>query len=502
MNNQAIFNSTRLSFLAIVVFALFAGLATASAQINKSLSLDEVIRIAADNSREMVSAKHRFRSSFWEYKTFRSQYYPMLKLNTTMPGINRSIQKYTHADGSETFITMSSANYSANLSLSKIIGATGGSLYVNSGMQRMDNLASPLSTNYLTNPVSVGLNQPILAYNPYRWSNKIEPLKYEEARRKFLEDREQVAITAVSSFFDLLQSTISMKIAVTNEANYDTLYKIAKGRYNLGKIAENELLQLELSYLQAKAQVENAKLDLEMNTFKLKSFLRLPEKSELNLFPPSQIPDVKADLGIAQAEARTNRSDKISFDRQRKEAESQVMQAKLDNRFNANLFVQYGLTATAPNYEEAYKNPQDEQLLTFGIQIPILDWGYAKGKIRMAESNRELVQTNVEQQEIDSEQEVFLKVMQFNMQKNQVAIAAKADTVAQKRFYVSKQRYLIGKIDITDLNIAQTETDSARLGYISALRTLWRSYYELRRLTLYDFVVGKPISFEFSSVAW
>jgi outer membrane protein TolC len=164
--------------------------------------------------------------------------------------------------------------------------------------------------------------------------------------------------------------------------------------------------------------------------------------------------------------------------------------------------MQYGLTGTAETYYDAYHNPQDGQLLTFGVQIPILDWGQAKGKIRMAESNRELTQITVEQQEIDFEQEVFMKVMQFNMQQNQVAIAAKADTVAQKRFYVTKQRYLIGKIDITDLNIAQTESDNARLGYITALRTLWRSYYELRKLTLYDFATNKPISFEFSSVAW
>ena len=342
----------------------------------------------------------------------------------------------------------------------------------------------------------------MLAYNPYRWDNKIEPLKYKEAKQKFLEEREQVSISAITFFFDQLQSTISMKIAETNQANYDTLYKIAKGRYNLGKIAENELLQLELSFLQARAQVDNAKLELEMNTFKLKSFLRISEKTDLTLFPPAGFLSTKADLPKALIEARANRADTYSYDRKMKEAESQVMQAKLQNRFNANLFVQYGLTATAADYSDVYKDPQEGQLLSFGIQIPILDWGQAKGKIRMAESNRELVQTTVEQQEIDFEQEVFLKVMQFNMQQNQVNIAAKADTVAQKRFYVTKQRYLIGKIDITDLNIAQTESDNARLSYISALRTLWRSYYELRRLTLYDFAIDKPIDFNFSSVAW
>lgn len=502
MNNLSTISRPHSGFQLIFAIAWILCLSSSYGQESRALTLNDVIQIASDNSREMVLAKHRFRSSFWEYKTFKTQYFPMLKLNTTMPGINRSIQKYTNADGTETFITRSMANYYMDLSLSKIIGFTGGQLFINSGLERVDNFTDPATTNYLSNPISIGLNQPVLAYNPYRWDNKIEPLKYQEAKQKFLEEREQVSISAITYFFDLLQSNISMKIAETNEANYDTLYKIAKGRYNLGKIAENELLQLELSFLQTRAQVDNAKLELEMNTFKLKSFLRLGDKTQLTLFPPSGILNTRADLPKALAEARTNRSDNYSFDRQIKEAESQVQRAKLDNRFNANLFVQYGLTATSPNYNEVYKNPQEGELLTFGIQIPILDWGQAKGKIRMAESNLELVQTTVEQQEIDFEQEVFLKVMQFNMQQNQVNIAAKADTVAQKRFYVTKQRYLIGKIDITDLNIAQTETDNARLAYITSLRTLWRSYYELRRLTLYDFAIDKPISFNFSSVAW
>ena len=46
--------------------------------------------------------------------------------------------------------------------------------------------------------------------------------------------------------------------------------------------------------------------------------------------------------------------------------------------------------------------------------------------------------------EMDFEQEVILKVMQFNLQDDQLQIAGKADTIARNRFEVSKQRFLIG----------------------------------------------------------
>ena len=73
----------------------------------------------------------------------------------------------------------------------------------------------------------------------------------------------------------------------------------------------------------------------------------------------------------------------------------------------------------------------------------------------------------------------------------QLEITRKADEVALKRYNVSQNRYLIGKIDITNLNIALTEKDNAKRGYITALRLFWTAYYELRRLTLYDFAERK-----------
>ena len=56
---------------------------------------------------------------------------------------------------------------------------------------------------------------------------------------------------------------ISLEIAQKNLANNDTIYKIGQGRYNLGRIAENELLDLELNVMNSRQQVAQALVDLE-----------------------------------------------------------------------------------------------------------------------------------------------------------------------------------------------------------------------------------------------
>jgi len=50
-----------------------------------------------------------------------------------------------------------------------------------------------------------------------------------------------------------------------------------------------------------------------------------------------------------------------------------------------------------------------------------------------------------------------------------------------------------GKIDISDLYVAQSENDAALLAYVQALRGAWLAHYRLRRLTLYDYVTGRPL---------
>lgn len=467
-------------------------------QLRKQLTLHDVISIAQLQSPEALSAKNRFLKSFWEMRTSEALLLPKLDLEATLPSYNRSIEKVIQPDGSEAFRERSISSATADLSLRKNIGFTGGEVYMRTGLQRIDYLTGLAPNAWLSTPIVVGYSQNILGFNPYKWSKLIDPMRYREAKRRYLEEVEQIAINTTNLFFNLLISQIQKNIAEQNTAYYDTLYKIGLGRYNLGKIGENELLQLELGYLQAQASFETSALEFEDRMFKLKSYLRIQDDIPIELIPPvDQVRffDVPADFAIELA--NVNNSQSLAFERRLLESDRAVNLARTTDRFSANVFAQYGLTQSATDFDQVYVAPQNQQLFILGIQIPILDWGLSKGRIKVAESDRELVRTAVEQERLDFDQSVFLQVMDFKMQQRRLEIAAKSDTVAQKSYEISRQRYLIDKVSITDLTTAQINSDNSRVSYIRSLQNYWINYYLIRKLTMYDFLDKKEISINF-----
>lgn len=468
-------------------------------QVGGMLTLEEAVKIALRQSPDAHTAMHHFRSNYWQYRNYKAELMPHLSMAGVLPSLSKDVIISQEGDR---FIPVNYSQYSVDMSLSKNIGLTGGRISLKSGLQRLDVFANPETTSYSSVPINIELTQPLFGFNEFRWKKKIEPLQYNEAQRRYLEQVEQIRMNASNVFFGLLNAQIRLKIQMTNLANNDTLYQIARGRYNIGTIAENELLQIELSLLNAKAAVEQAKLDINVSRFNLFSYLRIPEDHNLILIAPDPPQFKPIDAQVAIAYARDHRSESLEFERRMIEAQSGVNMAKSENRFSAMLNAAYGLRSKPIYFQlkDVYLDPNELQQLSIGINVPILDWGAGKGKVKLAESQLELERTSIQQSRIDFDQEVFIKVMKFNMQPTQFAIAAKSDTVALKRYEVTKQRYYIGKIGITDLNIAQTEKDNAQQSYISALSTFWNSYFEIRKLTLYDFAADRPITFDINEI--
>jgi outer membrane protein TolC len=317
-------------------------------------------------------------------------------------------------------------------------------------------------------------------------------LRYEESQKAFNEDMENVAIRASELFFNLLMAQNMVQIQQKNLANNDTLYKISKGRYNLGKIAENELLQMELSVMNAQTNLAQAELDVELSNLQLKTYLKFKGDENIVLQTPEVLPLFEVNENKALEEALKNRQQMVSFKRQKLEAESEVARAK-GERFNINLNASYGLTQSSAVIQDVYTKPLEQQRLRFGVDIPIIDWGRANAKIQTAIANKELIEMQMEQAEQNFRQEIYLSVKQLNMYRQKLLIAIKSDSITQKRYDITIKRYLIGKIGIIDLNIAIIDKNQTKQDYIGALRTYWNAYFELRRKTLYDFELNKPI---------
>ncbi|RPH29130.1 MAG: TolC family protein [Bacteroidales bacterium] len=481
-----------ISFTAIIIF-----ITTAYSQkpVNR-LSLAEVIQLAKEQSPQAILAKHKFRASYWQYRSYKADYLPSIKMTTSPLGYNRSLLADLQGDGSYKYVEVNKNTSSLGFEMSQNIGLTGGRVFVNTSLDRNDDFKRD-SSSYKSVPYQIGFVQPIFGYNELRWNKKIEPIKYEEAKRIYLQMVENISMDASRLFFDLILAQQNLKTAKLNYANSDTLYKIAKGRYNIGTIAENELLQMQLSFLNAKGSVSDAEVDIQLKKAKIKSFLGLNDEYDLELSIPESTPATNVKYDEVLSFAKTNTPKALEFTRQIIEADRDVAKARSERGFSADLSVNYGINRDAELIKETYSNYNDLQTVNFKISVPILDWGKGKGQVKMAQSNREVIRATVNQELIDFEQDIFLKVMQFNRQDDQVALSAKADTISQSRYNVTKERFLIGKIDVLDLNIAQTERDAAKQKYINTLSSFWQFYYNMRRLTLFDFEKQKPLEMDF-----
>lgn len=465
-------------------------------QAQQKYTLKQIIAMSKKQSPISLQANNRKENLYWQYRRFLSNYKPQLSLTGTLPNYNKSIERITLPDGTDNFVPRGLVNTDVNLRLQQSIGLTGGEVFVNSNLARIDLIGNQTGTSFLSTPISIGFNQPLFGFNQLKWDKKIEPLKYNESQKAFSEDMEKIAVRSTDLFFNLLVAQITLKISELNSANNDTIYRIAQGRYNVGKIAENELLQLQLNAMRSSQQVTQAKLDIETSQLSLKIYLGNSENlKNIKLVEPLDIPDFEIDETMALTEAKKNRARYVQFKRQKLEAERDIAQARGNSGLNVNIFGSYGFTRNAADFADVYQDPQNQQRLQVGFQIPLLDWGRQKSSIQTAIANNKLVQSTVSQDQLSFEQEIVLKVKQFKIFRSRLLIARKADEIAQRRYDVAQKRYLIAKINITDLNIALQDKDRAKRDYLEALRSFWRNYYEIRQLTLYDFERNEVIRY-------
>jgi len=458
----------------------------------QQFTLEQTINLAKNQSPSYYIANNTKEVKYWSYRAYKAQFLPQLNLQGTLPDYTKTISQFVQPDGTYKpyFVNQNYSNLS--LYLNQNVGLTGTRIFANTSLVRFDNFrkdlgSSDVSSQYTGSPFLIGVQQKLFGFIPLRWDKKIEPLKFEESKRGYVEDLENISVVATGRFFDLLLAQISLEIAEKNRANNDTIFKIAQGRYNLGKIGEDELLQLELTLMRANQEVSQAKLDIETTSLQLKRFIGLTDNQPIDLAPPIIIPNFSVDENFAANQAKSNRQNIIAFKRQLLEAQRGIAEARSSAGLNVDFFAQYGLSNQSPNIPNLYVNPNTQQNMNIGFTIPVVNWGRSQSLRKTAQANFELTKNNVSQAEQIFEQEVYTQVKQFKMLAEQLKITQKSSEIGQKRYDISKNRYLIGKIDITNLNIALQEKDQARRGYVQSLRQYWIAYFTLRKLTLYDF---------------
>ncbi len=470
-----------------------------------SLTLDDAIAMAQRQSLNAYLAENTYLSKYWNYQsTYRSTLFPKLSVNTELFGYSKGFSQVYDSEGNKyTMVYNESLNNNVGISLSQNVFPTGGVLSVESALDHLLNTGNASETSsrtYTSVPLEVAFRQPLNGYNSFKWKMKIDPLTFEQSKKNYISTQVNTARLTVTHFFSVISSQLNLTISEFNYANADTLFRIGSGRFEIGTITQDELLDLELTLLNAQTSLTKAKFNLQKARNTLNSFLRVSPSTIIDCVPPDSVPNLKIELDDALDKSYANNPDMIGYKLDMLYAERDVASAK-GERFDANLYLAYGITNNNDNVPAAYERPyQNSQTASLGIEVPIIDWGARKGNLLMAKSDREITRYTVEQEKIDFEQNVFVSVLEFNMQEEQVKIAKKADEIGQLGFNVTKQRFLIGKVDVLKLNAARNSMVSARQSYISVLQNFWDYYYNIQQITLYDYLNKVELEADFDKI--
>ena len=233
--------------------------------------------------------------------------------------------------------------------------------------------------------------------------------------------------------------------------------------------------------------------------FKLCSFIDLNGVDEVIPIVPDSVPNVELQYQEILDKALSNNPFALNISRRRLEADYEVAKAK-GNMREISLYAQVGFTGTDKTFTGAYNPLKDNQVVEVGVKIPILDWGKRKGKVKVAQSNKDVVENKLRKEEMDFNQNLFILTEQFNNQRQQLKIAQEADKIAQRRYHTNVETFMLGKLSTLDLNDAQSSKDQARQKCINELYYYWNYYYQLRSITLWDFERNCSIDADFDKI--
>jgi len=473
------------------------------AQDTIQISLKDAIETSISRSVDAVVARNEFISAYWGYRTYKTELLPEVILNTTLPYYSKSYNSIQNPDGSFNYVSNNYNQIDAAVSINQNIPLTGGKIAIESSLDRLRQNGENSSTHYKAIPAKISFEQPIFGFNRVKWLQKIEPVKYSEAQKKLISDREETALTAIELYFNLLLGRINLDMAVQNRENAEKLYAISEARHKIGQLSKVDLLQMKASLLKAESSLTNAEASFNARMFQLRSFLGISEEVVLEPVAPGflteDIPSLSYPTVLSMA--LENNAFTQNIRKRMLEASRDVSQAKAD-RWNIKLFASFGMSGQEDRLREVLNNRnwRSDQIFTVGIRIPILDWGKGKGRVKIAEANREVAQSRIEKEQMDFNQDVFLRVQYFNNQPEQLRLARETDEIAQQRYNTSVEAFILGKIDILNLNDSQTAKDEARRDYINQMFLLWSYYYQIRSLTLYDFIKSDRLSVEYDQI--
>ncbi len=484
---------TNTSWLSLAVLFALVALPGTSGRAQQSLRLEELQQRAATAAISVLEARQQLQAADLALQGFNASLKPRLDLAANFPNYFRTSTEVTQDDGTVAFREIELNNSFVGLFAEQTIASTGGTISLESRLQRTDNLALDVK-GYNGSPLRLFYRQPILAFNPFKWNRKLLPLAKSVSESQLAAARADAALTATTLFFNLVDADQERRIAEINKTANEQLFTVAEERYELGKINRGDLVQLRLELTSAEQNLLRAERLVAAASAAIQQLLGETYSGEIYL---PELPDVSqpatVEAAMAMERMRARRPEILAARQRMLEAAREVDRTKKDLGPRIDIEAGFGFVRNDLELAPIYTDPRNERILSVNLALPILDWGQRKALTKRAASAEDLAREVARRTELNLGTELTQLLEQWRTVQEELRLATEIRDLANERFTISKESYELGSIPLTELSLAQQFRDRNIRAYAQTLRAYWQTYASLARLTLWDFINNKPL---------
>lgn len=471
-------------FVSGIFFVLIMGI-----RAQEFITLDKVVNQWCFDSptAEKINLAHE--NTLLAFENYKKGFLPSVSFALNPVAFNRSLRLMQRPDdGSYSYVVDYSNSSSGGIIVQQKIGITGGVLSMNSNLTVLTEFSSQRNS-FSTTPLSVNYSQQLFGgYYAYKKMRNIQRAKLVNSSKQYCSDVADMQTQALNVFLELLLTDITRKLALRNIKISDTLLVAGKALWQNGHFTEYEYKQVELQANNNQYVYENASKEYQKSLRQLWAFLGMNDGADsVNVTVPEFSLPLSVDYDIAERYARTNSPFALSQETKRLEAEQVLFNAKLNNRFNGNVNFSYGLNQYADRFSDAYRKPDYSQGVTVGFQVPVFQWGIGRNKIRMAKNVYRNSMLELEEAEIGFTNSLKDEISAYNHDVKLYFLSEHSYHLSEEQYEMLSRKFRLGKVSVYELTSAQQELYEAMKKYYYSIRSVWNSFFVLRKVTLYDF---------------
>jgi outer membrane protein TolC len=142
-----------------------------------------------------------------------------------------------------------------------------------------------------------------------------------------------------------------------------------------------------------------------------------------------------------------------------------------------------GLSKTDKTIPDVYRGLLNQEIVTLSLNIPIVDFGKRKYQRKIAEITKLNTKLSIEQQKQENKQTIEKLVNDFNTKTLTVNVIEKTREMNNKRYFITKERFMSGKINFFEYSNAEQQKANSALEYLKLLQTIYQNYYQIRKVT-------------------